>query len=149
LVRAAVKTFRFAIANVLGFSVTELVLTVGLLLYYGRLALPHTSFSSPALLGLDVLALATGVSASFFINERITVYTADPSRARARNVLSRYAKFQAVSWVGNAGIIIVQILLLAAIGLSPLVGTFVGAVVTYPLVYLMSIRVVWGTYNVK
>ena len=68
-----VKTFRFAIAGALGFGVTEAVLTIGLLLIYGRLSVPHASFSSLELLSLDILSLVVGVSASFFINERITV----------------------------------------------------------------------------
>jgi hypothetical protein len=41
-----VKTFRFAVAGVMGFGVTEAVLTVGLLLLYGKLTIPHASFSS-------------------------------------------------------------------------------------------------------
>src|SRR5579862_3029924 len=68
-----VRTFRFAIAGALGFGVTEAVLTVGLLLFYGKLGVPHASFSSVGLLSLDVLSLVVGVTASFVVNERITV----------------------------------------------------------------------------
>ncbi len=147
--RAALRTYRFAIASALGFVVTELVLTAGLLAFYGRLSVPHTAFSSPELLGLDVLSFVVGVSASFFINERITVYAPHPARAHAGNLLLRFAKFQGVSWVGNAGTIAVQILLLATLDISPLIGTIIGAVVTYPIVYLISIRFVWKAYRVR
>jgi putative flippase GtrA len=65
------------------------------------------------------------------------------------NWLRRFVKFQAVSGVGNTGIVIVQLLLLTAMEVSPLVGTVVGAVVTYPIVYFISIKYVWKGHQVK
>ncbi len=56
-----VKTFRFAIAGVVGFGVTEMVLTIGLLGFYGMVSLSYASFASPGLLGLDILSLLIGV----------------------------------------------------------------------------------------
>jgi putative flippase GtrA len=141
-----VKTFRFAIAGAIGFGVTEAVLTIGLLIFYGKLAIPHASFASPALLGLDVLSLVIGVSASFVVNERITVHVPegeDVSRFK------RFLKFQAVSGVGNVGIIVVQLVLLAILEISPLIGTIIGAVVTYPLVYFISIKYVWKAHRTR
>ncbi len=143
-----VKTFRFAIAGALGFGVTEAVLTIGLLLIYGRLTVPHANYSSVELLSLDVLSLVIGVSASFFINERITVNVKEVA-TEARSRLGRFLKFQAVSGVGNTGIVMVQLLLLSAIVLSPLLGTIVGAVVTYPVVYFISIKYVWKGHHVR
>jgi glycosyltransferase 2 family protein len=137
------KTFRFAIAGAIGFGVTEAVLTVGLLFFYGKLSIPHTSFASPALLGLDVLSLVIGVSASFFINERITIRVPKTAGSEEENRFKRFLKFQAVSGVGNIGIIVVQVVLLATFEFSPLLGAVIGAVVTYPIVYLISIRYVW------
>jgi putative flippase GtrA len=137
------KTFRFAIAGALGFGVTEAVLTIGLLVFYGRLAVPHASFSSVGLLSLDVLSLVVGVSASFIINERITVKLPKPSASGAESRFERFVKFQAVSGVGNTGIIIVQLVLLTAFDISPLLGTIIGAIVTYPVVYFISISYVW------
>ena len=144
-----VKTFRFAIAGMLGFGVTEAVLTIGLLLLYGRLSVPHASFSSLELLSLDVLSLVIGVSASFVVNERITVTVNKDLKERFGNRLHRYLKFQAVSGVGNIGIVIVQLILLTTLAMSPLLGTMVGAVVTYPIVYFISIRYVWKGHQVK
>ena len=40
-------TFRFAIASVLGFGVSEIVLAAGLLISYGTVGIPRTNFSSP------------------------------------------------------------------------------------------------------
>jgi putative flippase GtrA/uncharacterized membrane protein YbhN (UPF0104 family) len=144
-----VKTFRFAVAGMVGFAVTEAVLTLGLLFLYGRLSIPHESFASPALLGLDVLSLVIGVSASFLINERITVHVPKTAKGEETNRPKRFLKFQAVSGLGNAGIIIVQVVLLALFGFSPLLGTIMGAVATYPLVYFVSIRYVWKAHRTR
>jgi putative flippase GtrA len=139
-----VKTFRFAIAGAAGFGVTETVLTIGLLFLYGRLRrIPSASFGSPLLLGLDVLSLVIGVSASFLINERITVNMPKATKDEETSRLKRLLKFQAVSGVGNAGIIVVQLVLLATLGVSPLFGTVIGAVATFPIVYFVSIKYVW------
>jgi putative flippase GtrA len=144
-----VNTFRFAIAGAVGFGVTEAVLTVRLLFFYGRLSIPHASFASPALLGLDVLSLVIGVSASFFINERITVHVPKTVKSEEANRFKRFLKFQAVSGVGNAGIIVVQLVLLAIFELSPVLGAIIGAAVTYPLVYFISIRYVWKAHRTR
>jgi putative flippase GtrA len=143
-----VRTFRFAIAGALGFGVTEAVLTMGLLLIYGKLTVPHANYSSIELLSLDVLSLVAGVSVSFFINERITVNVQEVA-TESRSRLGRFLKFQAVSGVGNTGIVVVQLLLLSALAISPLLGTVVGAVVTYPIVYFISIKYVWKGHQVK
>lgn len=143
-----VKTFRFAIAGVLGFGVTEAVLTVGLLLFYGKLGVPHASFSSLGFLGLDILSLVVGVSASFVINERITVKV-PKATDKSGNRFRRFLKFQAVSGVGNMGVIVVQLILLAALEMSPLLGTIIGAVVAYPIVYFISIEYVWKAHHVR
>lgn len=139
----AVKRFRFAVAGALGFGVTELVLTLGLLLLYGKFGVPRASFSSPELLGLDVLSLVVGVSASFYVNERITVHIGKGQENAQGTRFARFVKFHAVSGVGNIGIIVVQLLLLTALNLTPLLGTIIGAVVTYPIVYFISIKYVW------
>jgi putative flippase GtrA len=144
-----VKKFRFAIAGMIGFGVTELVLSAGLLIVYGKLVFPHTSFSSIGLLGLDVLALVVGVSASFFINERITVKVSKDLVSGEGGRIERFLRFQGVSGVGNAGIIVVQLILLTALDISPLLGAIIGAVVTYPIVYFISINYVWKARQVR
>ncbi|MDA4114798.1 MAG: hypothetical protein OK474_12210, partial [Thaumarchaeota archaeon] len=146
---SVVKTFRFAAAGIAGFGVTELALSYGLLVFYGRLSLPHASYASPALIGLDVLSLVIGVSASFFINERITVHVPKTLKGQEGTRFKRFLKFQAVSGIGNAGIILVQLVFLAVFEVSPVVGTVVGALVTYPLVYFISIKYVWKAHRTR
>ena len=133
----------------MGFGVTEAVLTIGLLLFYGKLGVPHASFSSLGLLSLDVLSLVVGVTASFVVNERITVNVPKAPAKGAGSRFERFLKFQAVSGVGNTGIIVVQLLLLATLAVSPLLGTIIGAVVTYPVVYFISINYVWKAHQVR
>ncbi len=144
-----VKTFRFAIAGALGFGITETVLTVGLLLIYGKLTVPHASYSSLGLLSLDVLSLVVGVTASFIVNERITISAPKEATKDSGSRLQRFLKFQAVSGVGNTGIIVVQLILLTAFAISPLLGTVIGAIVTYPMVYFISIHYVWKGHAVR
>jgi putative flippase GtrA len=142
-----VKTLRFAIAGAVGFVVTEVALTIGLLVFFGKLSIPHASFASPALLALDVLSLVIGVSASFIVNERITVHIPKSVKGEEATRFKRFLKFQAVSGIGNIGIVVVQLVFLAAIELSPLLGTIVGAIVTYPPVYYISIKYVWHAHR--
>jgi putative flippase GtrA len=144
-----VKTFRFAIAGVIGFGVTEVVLAVGLLIRYGKLGVPQASFSSLELLGMDVVALVIGVTASFLINEKITVRVPRVGASGLKDKLRRFVKFQAVSGIGNTGIVVVQLSLLTVLALSPILGSVVGAVVTYPIVYFISIKYVWKGHQVR
>ncbi|MGD0637978.1 MAG: GtrA family protein [Nitrososphaerales archaeon] len=137
-------TIRFALASVLGFGVSEAVLATGLLIVYGSIGVPRRSFSSPGLIALDVASLVVGVSASFLINERITVHIAHAASHDTEKRFVRFLKFQAVSESGNVGIVLVQLLLLATLSVTPLLGTVVGAIVTYPVVYMISIWFVWG-----
>ncbi len=136
------RRYRFAVAGAPGFGVTEVVLALGFLVFYGRFVVLHASFSSPGLLGLDVLSLVVGVTASFVVNERITINvprSSDSPGGRLRGFL----EFQAVSGVGNMGIIVVQLLLFAAPNVSPILGSIMGAIVTYPMVYFVSVQYVW------
>jgi putative flippase GtrA len=144
-----VKRLRFAIAGGVGFGVTEVALTLGLLIFFGKLSLPHASFASPELLGLDALALVIGVSASFLVNERITVRMPKAAKGEGASRFKRFLKFQAVSGIGNIGIVVVQLVLLATLAVSPLLGTIAGALVTYPPVYYISIRYVWQARRTK
>ncbi len=144
-----VKTFWFAVAGALCFGVTEAVLTLGLLILYGRLGVPQASYSSLELLILDIVSLVVGVSASFIVNERITVTLQKEATGGSGDRLHRFVKFQAVSGFGNTGIVIVQLLLLTAFGLSPIVGAVVGALATYPIVYFISIKFVWKGHQVR
>ncbi len=128
----------------MGFLVAEAVIVAGLFVVFGDVQLPGDMYSSPALLALDVLALVVGVAASFILNERTTVRDVRDKRGGgARRTLVRLARFEWVSALGNAVVIVVQLGLLAWIGLSPAVGSIVGAVVGFPASYLISMRVVW------
>jgi len=70
-------------------------------------------------------------------------------KSEEANRFKRLLKFQGVSGVGNAGIIAVQLVLLATLEVSPLLGTIIGAVVTYPIVYFISIKYVWKAHRTR
>ena len=116
----------------------------GLVLAYGNTSVPSSDSSSPTLLGLDVLAFLVGVTVGFVVNERTTVRKiVTRERKGARDALVRLAKYQGVYVVGNAITIGTQLLLLAAFALSPAIGVVIGAIVAYPVSYIISMRVVW------
>jgi putative flippase GtrA len=140
LLRAA----QFGVAGVIGFLTLEAVLLVGLYVVYGRADLSSGLYSSPSLLGLDVLASFVGVTVGFFVNERTTARGAPVLKTRGVwNMAVRLLKFQGVYVVGNAITIGVQLGLLGAFALSPVVGNIVGAIVAYPPSYLIAMRLVW------
>ena len=96
---------------------------------------------------LRIAALCVGVTVSFFINQTSFKWAEliDPAHA----LFIRLLKFQIVSWGGNALIIAVQLLLLREFSISPSLGNIVGALVTFPLAYLFSMRYVWKNYDKK
>ena len=109
---------------------------------YGSANVPSSDSSSPTLIAIDILAFLVGVSVGFLVNEKTTVKKVVAGGVRD-GVLVRLAKYQGVYILGNAITIGTQLALLAAIALSPAVGVMVGAVVAYPVSYLISMRVVW------
>jgi len=134
----------FGIAGIVGFLVAEAIIVGGLFLGYGNASVPSSHSSSLTLLGLDILAFLVGVTVGFAVNERTTVRKiVARERNGARDVLVRLAKYQGVYVVGNAITIGTQLLLLAAFALSPAIGVVIGAIVAYPVSYVISMRVVW------
>ncbi|MDA4115619.1 MAG: hypothetical protein OK442_03570 [Thaumarchaeota archaeon] len=51
--------------------------------------------------------------------------------------------------MGNVLIVAVQLTLLATISLSPVFGSVVGAVVSYPVTYAVSMHFVWGIHPLR
>jgi uncharacterized protein (TIRG00374 family) len=146
---SVVKTSRFAIAGAVGLGVSEIILTIGFIVFYRNLSFQLASFALPALLGLDAVSLVIGISACFFIIERITVHVSKTVKGEAANRYVEFLKFLAVSGVGSTVIIAVQLVLLATLGVSPLLGIIMGAAVIYPVVYLISIKYFWKDYRTK
>ena len=144
---ALFKIGTFGISSGIGFVVAESILTIGVLLIFGSIKVKTDVYESPALLLLDIFALSVGVTVSFFINQTSFKWAEliDPTHA----LFSRLLRFQLVSWGGNALIIGVQLLLLREFSISPSVGSIIGALVTFPIAYLFSMRYVWKSPIVK
>lgn len=139
------RAAEFGVAGIVGFSVAEGIIVVGLFLLNGDIEAPSSFASSPSLLALDVVAFVVGVTVGFVVNEKTTVRRAVGQGSGGRSgTLVRLAKYQGVYVLGNAITIGTQLALLAAFALSPAAGVVVGAVVAYPVSYAISMRFVWG-----
>jgi putative flippase GtrA len=138
------RVVRFAIASALGFLVFEAVVILGVVILYGSIDVPSLAKSSLGILGLDAMALGLGATAAFLINERVTVQDSGEmmKKGRARWSL-RWGEYQLASLLGNAIIVVIQVSLLATIALSPVFGNIVGAVVSYPVTYVVAMHLVW------
>ena len=139
-----VRLAQFGIAGIVGFLVLEAILVVGLYAMYGSPDLPSNFASSPGLLALDVFASVIGVVVGFFVNERTTVRSTDRRKGR-KDMLTRLGKFEGVYALGSSITIAVQLALLGWLALPPAVGNVVGAIVAYPVSYIISMRFVWKT----
>ncbi|MFI5419914.1 MAG: GtrA family protein [Nitrososphaerales archaeon] len=135
------KIVTFGVSSGIGFLVAEAILTVGTFLTFGSVKVKIPLSPSPTLLAIDIFALSVGVTVSFFINQTSFkgIELIDPAHALIR----RFMKFHLVSWGGNALIIGVQLLLWKEFSLSPTIGNILGALATFPLAYLFSMRYVW------
>jgi putative flippase GtrA len=141
------KILIFVISSGIGFVVAEVILTIGVLTIFGRIGVKSVVYSSPELLALDIFALIIGVTISFFINQTSFKWAELIDSAQA--LLSRLLRFQLISGAGNVLIIVIQLLLLKEFAISPSVGSIVGALATFPLAYLISMRYVWRKSNGK
>ena len=136
---------KFAVASGIGFLIAEVILVLGVIFFYHTTQIPSVAFSSPTVLGLNALAFGTGVNAAFMINECVTVKGLGNERKKGRvNWFVRWYKYQLAALLGNVVIVLVQLALLATISLSPVIGNILGAVVSYPVTYFVSMRFVWG-----
>jgi putative flippase GtrA len=137
---AFLRVVKFAIATGLGFLVAEAILVLGVFALYHDIEVPGLS-SSPTILALDALALGVGSTAAFLVNERATVTKYESRTTSSWPV--RWAKYQFAKLLGNILIVITQLALLATISLSPVYGSIVGAIVSYPVTYAVSMVFVW------
>jgi len=141
---------KFAVASGIGFLVVEAILVLGVAASYHTVEVPSLAYSSPTILGLDALALGIGVTVAFMTNERVTVKRKSDERAKGRaNWIVRWCKYQLASLMGNVVIVGVQLALLATVSLSPAFGSIVGAIVSYPLTYAVSMHFVWGVHPLR
>jgi len=137
------RAVKFGVAGIVGFAVAEAIIVAGLFLTNGTLEVPSGYSSSPSLLAVDIVAFVIGVTVGFFVNERTTVKDAPSRESGGGGTAVRLAKYQGVYVLGNAITIGTQLVLLAAFALSPAIGVLAGAVVAYPVSYVISMRFVW------
>ncbi len=140
------RAVKFAIATGLGFLIAEAVLVLGVIAFYHTTTVPGIS-ESPTILGLDALALGVGSTAAFLVNERVTVTKHDSRTSASWPV--RWVKYQLAKLLGNILVVVIQLALFAAVSLSPIYGSIVGAILTYPLTYAVSMVFVWRVHPLR
>jgi putative flippase GtrA len=143
ILRRVFRVAAFGFSASVGFVAAEAIIVAGLYVVFGKLEIPGDMSSSPALIVLDAFALAIGVMASFALNERTTVRDAQTKEAGMWATFTRLGRFEEVSALGNLVVIVVQLALLAEFGLTPAIGSIVGAIAGFPVSYLMSMHMVW------
>ncbi|MGI0081631.1 MAG: GtrA family protein [Nitrososphaerales archaeon] len=137
------RAIKFGIAGIVGFIIAEVILALGVLVLYDKISVPSGDYSSIPLILLNVVAFGTAVTAGFFVNESITVRDEREPGGRKR-ILVRLLKFQLAYLAGNIVTIVVQLALLGALAVTPILGNIVGAIVAFPFSYLISMRFVWN-----
>jgi putative flippase GtrA len=133
---------KFGVAVATGFVVTEVLLTVGVYLVYHSISVPSIDSFTPTLIELNAIAFGTGVTVAFFLNEKITVNKQVAHRG-AKNTIVRLLKYQLISLAGNIVTIGVQLVLLRTLSVPPSLGNIIGGIVSFPISYFFSMKVVW------
>lgn len=140
---STLKFAKFVFANTSGGIVSELILSMGLLLIFGSLTISGETYSSPVLLGLNIIAQGVGIAFAFFINEHVTVHVQEKENNGGKKLIIRLLKFEGLNFIGASIGILVQLTLLKTLTVSPVLGNIVGVIVAYPIMYLVSMRYVW------
>ncbi len=140
---AFLRAVKFAFATGSGFLIAEAILILGVFAFYHTTTVPGFS-ESPTILGLDALAFGVGSTCAFLINERVTMK--NPRFATRAGWLERWARYQLAKLLGNVLIIVIQLALLAAFSLSPIYGSIVGAILSYPVTYAVAMVFVWRVH---
>ena len=137
-----VRFIEFAMATGAGFLLNLVILSLGVIAVFHSSIVSLARNPSPAILGLDVLALGAGDTLAFIINEQLTVRGRVEGKGTV-NWLTRWGKYQLTAWMGNMIIALVQVSLLLAFALAPASGSILGAAAAYPITYMVSMRFVW------
>ncbi len=133
---------KFGIATAIGFLITEVILTLGVYIVYHTFSVPSADSFTPTLLELNAIAFGIGVSVAFFLNEKVTV-NKQAAHKGAKNTIVALLKYQLVSLAGNLLTVGVQLALLRNLSVPPTLGNIVGALVSFPLTYFVSMKLVW------
>jgi putative flippase GtrA len=143
--RAVLRAAGFAMATFTGFLVFEGIVILGVSVLYHSTQVPGIVSSSLKVLELDAGGLVVGNTVAFLLNERVTVRRLGHRVGSGwRQGSTRWGKYQLTSLLGSVLIVVVQLALLGAFSLTPILGSLVGGVVAFPVSYLVSMHFVWG-----
>lgn len=127
-----IRVSKFSAVSIGSFGLEEAILAGGI---YG--------FGFSYIIPVNIAAVFFSVAAGFLANEWWTVrHEGDHTGAR-RGLLIRLAKFEIVYAAGSAVGIIVQLLIYYRFGINPVIANIAGALVAYPVNYVISLLYVW------
>jgi putative flippase GtrA len=133
---------KFGIATAVGFLITEVILTLGVYAAYHTFTVPSIDSFTATLLEINAIAFGVGVTVAFFLNEKVTV-SKSAAHKGVKDTIVALLKYQLVSLAGNLVTIGVQLVLLRTLSVPPTIGNIVGALVSFPLTYFVSMKLVW------
>ncbi len=139
----AFRAAKLAAGSAIGFLDTEIILTLGTYLLYGKLSAPVYAFSSLNFLFLNVAAFVIGVSVAFFVSDSLIERGQVRCPTGISQVLEKLGKFQLIFLAGNLVMIGIEMLLLKELAFPPSLGIVVGSIVAFPISYYFSMHFVW------
>ncbi len=122
----------FAMVGSIGFVVGETILTAGLEVF-GR---SHWTV-------IYAVQAFCSVTVGFLLNEQVTVKRDGDLSGGITGGIIRLIKFQLVFALGNVIAYLVTNLLFASLAVWPPIGNIAGAIVAYPVNYVVSMGFVW------
>ncbi len=140
---SCLRAAKLAAGSGIGFLDTEIILTTGTYLLYGRQSTPPAAFYSPFFLALNIIAFVLGVTVAFFVSESLIFQGETRKSYSIASILERLGKFQLIFLAGNLGMVAVEMLMLEELAFPPVLGIIVGAIVSFPISYFFSTRFVW------
>lgn len=127
-----IRGTKFSFVSVSSFGVEEAILAGGLFFFGVYYIIP-----------VNVAAVFFSVAFDFMLNEHWTVRHEGYHGGGLRGLIFRLFRHEMVYAAGSAVGIIVQLLIFYYFGINPVLANIGGALVAYPMNYVISMFIVW------
>ncbi len=132
LISNLIRGSKFSVVSVVSFGIEEAILAGGL---YG--------FGFKYIIPVNIAAVFFSVAFGFLANEWWTVRHEGYHGGALWGLVARLLKFEIIYAAGSAIGIIVQLLIYYNFGINPVIANIAGALVAYPVNYVISLLYVW------
>lgn len=132
LISNIIRGTKFSFVSVSSFGVEEAILAGGLFLAGVRYIIP-----------VNIAAVFFSVAFDFMLNEHWTVRHEGYHGGGRSGLVFRLFRHELVYAAGSAVGIIVQLLIFYTFGINPVLANIGGALVAYPMNYVISMYIVW------